>query len=43
MQDAFLIDRQQKMINGEYFTFNNPEAGAINFFSEGKTVKCNSP
>ena len=43
MQDAFLTDRQQKMINGEYFTFNNPEAGAINFFSEGKTVKCNSP
>ena len=43
MKDQFLNDGQQKMINGEYFTFNNSQVGAINFFSKDGVVECNSP
>ena len=43
MQDQFLNDGQQKMINGEYFTFNNSKLGAINFYSKDGFVECNSP
>ena len=43
MQDEFLGDGEQKMIKGEYFTFNNPKLGAINFSSENEIIKCSSP
>ena len=43
MQDEFLSDGQQKMIKGEYFTFNNHKIGAINFHSEAEIINCNSP
>ena len=43
MQDEFLNDRQQQIIKGEYFTFNNPKDGAINFYSEAEIIKCNAP
>ena len=43
MQDEFLGDGEQKMIKGEYFTFNNPKLGAINFSSEDEIIKCSSP
>ncbi len=43
MRDEFLRDGQQKMIKGEYFTFNNPKIGAINFRSEAAIINCNSP
>ena len=42
MQDEFLHDGQQKMIKGEYFTFNNSKIGAINFYIENNLLKCNS-
>ena len=43
MQDEFLGDGEQKMIKGEYFTFNNPKLGAVNFSSENEIIKCSSP
>ena len=43
MQDEFLNVGQQQIIKEEYFTFNNPKVGAINFYSEDKIIKCNSP
>ncbi|MEC9209816.1 MAG: cytochrome c biogenesis protein ResB, partial [Bacteroidota bacterium] len=43
MQDEFLNDRQQQIIKGEYFTFNNPKIGAINFYSDSEIIKCNAP
>ena len=43
MQDEFLSDGQQEMIKDEYFTFNNPKIGAINFYSEAEVINCNSP
>ena len=43
MQDEFLNDGQQQIINGEYFTFNNPKIGAINFYSDNDIIKCNTP
>ena len=42
MQDEFLHDGQQKMIKGEYFTFNNSKIGAINFYIENDLLKCNA-
>jgi cytochrome c-type biogenesis protein CcsB len=43
MQDEFLSDGQQKLINEEYFTFNNPKDGAINFFYINNIIECISP
>ena len=43
MQDEFLNDGQQQIIKGEYFTFNNPKIGAINFYSDDDIIKCNAP
>ena len=43
MQDEFLNDGQQQIIKGEYFTFNNPKTGAINFYSDNDIIKCNTP
>jgi cytochrome c-type biogenesis protein CcsB len=43
MQDEFLDDGQQKIINGEYFTLNNPKIGAINLVFKNEIVKCTSP
>ena len=42
MQDEFLIDGQQKIIKGEYFTFNNSREGAVNLLLENKNIECNS-
>ena len=43
MEDEFLSDGQQRIINGENFTFNNPKVGAINLYSEVDIIKCISP
>ena len=43
MQDEFLRDGQQRIIKNEYFTFNNPREGAINFHSDEENIKCSSP
>ena len=43
MRDEYLNDGEQKIINNEYFTFNNAKDGAINFYMEGDWIKCNSP
>lgn len=43
MQDEFLDDGQQKKLKGEYFTFNNPKSGSINFMSDGENINCISP
>ncbi len=43
MQDEFLVDGQQKIINGQYFTLNNPKIGAINLVFKNEIVKCTSP
>jgi cytochrome c-type biogenesis protein CcsB len=43
MQDEFIDNGQQKMINGEYFTFNNAKVDAINFFSKDGVIKCRAP
>ena len=42
MQDEFLTDKEQRIIKGEVFTFNNPLVGAINFSSDSDLVYCNS-
>ena len=43
MQDEFLSDKEQRIIKGEFFTFNNPLVGAINFSSDSNLIYCNSP
>ena len=43
MQDEFLSDKEQRIIKGEVFTFNNPIVGAINFSSNSDLIYCNSP
>ena len=43
MQEEYLYDGKQKIINGEYFTFNNPLSGAINFYSQDSIILCNTP
>ena len=43
MQEEYLYDGKQKIINGEYFTFNNPLSGAINFYSEDSLILCSTP
>ena len=43
MQEEYLYDGKQKIINGEYFTFNNPLSGAINFYSEDSIILCSTP
>ena len=43
MQDEFLSDKEQRIIKGEVFTFNNPLVGAINFSSDSNLIYCNSP
>ena len=43
MQDEFLSDNEQRIIKGEFFTFNNPLVGAINFSSSNNLIYCNSP
>ncbi len=43
MQDVFVSDKEQKIIKGEVFTFNNPKVDAINFSSDYNLIYCNSP
>ena len=43
MQDEFLSDKEQRIIKGEVFTFNNPIVDAINFSSNSDLIYCNSP
>jgi len=43
MQDEFLNDGDQRIIKGQFFTFNNSKSGAINFFSSDEVITCNSP
>ena len=43
MQDEFLSDKEQRIIKGEVFTFNNPIVDAINFSSNSDLLYCNSP
>jgi len=45
MQSEYLKDKEQRVIKGEVFTFNNPLEGAINL-SSGSSINiitCNSP
>ena len=43
MQDEFLSDKEQRIIKGQFFTFNNPLVGAINFSTSNNLIYCNSP
>jgi cytochrome c-type biogenesis protein CcsB len=43
MQSEYLKDKEQRVIKGEVFTFNNPLEGAINLSSVEKVIVCNSP
>jgi cytochrome c-type biogenesis protein CcsB len=43
MQSEYLKDKEQRVIKGEVFTFNNPLEGAINLSSVDKVIVCNSP
>ena len=43
MQSEYLKDKQQRVIKGEVFTFNNPLQGAINLSSSADIIICNSP
>jgi cytochrome c-type biogenesis protein CcsB len=43
MQSEYLKDKEQTVIKGEVFTFNNPLEGAINLSSVDKVIVCNSP
>tara|TARA_B100001250_G_scaffold253649_1_gene218162 strand:+ start:1312 stop:4356 length:3045 start_codon:yes stop_codon:yes gene_type:complete len=42
MRDEYLNDGDQRIINNEYFTFNNAKDGAINFYTEGESIECSS-
>ena len=43
MQSEYLKDKEQRVIKGEVFTFNNPLEGAINLSSVADVIVCNSP
>jgi len=43
MQSEYLNDKEQRVIKGEVFTFNNPLEGAINLSSDSDLIICNSP
>ncbi len=43
MQSEYLKDKEQRVIKGEAFTFNNPLQGAINLSSSADVIMCNSP
>ena len=43
MQSEYLVDKEQRVIKGEVFTFNNPLEGAINLSSSVNIIVCNSP
>ena len=43
MQSEYLKDKEQRVIKGEVFTFNNPMEGAINLSSGASVIICNSP
>ena len=43
MQSEYLKDKEQRVIKGEAFTFNNPLQGAINLSSAIDVIMCNSP
>ena len=43
MQDEFLSDKEQRIIKGQFFTFNNALVGAINFSTSNNLIYCNSP
>ncbi len=44
MQSEYLKDKEQRVIKGEVFTFNNPTEGAINLsYGKGDLIFCNSP
>ena len=43
MQSEYINDKEQRVIKGEVFTFNNPLEGAINLSSDSDLIICNSP
>ena len=44
MQSEYLNDKEQRVIKGEVFTFNNPTEGAINLsYGKGDLIFCSSP
>ena len=43
MQSEYLTNYEQKVINGEIFTYNNPTVGAINIRSTPNSTICDSP
>mgnify|MGYP006126200225 CR=1 FL=1 len=42
MQSEYIKDNEQKIINGEVFTFNNPLDGAINLNLSADSIICNT-
>ena len=42
MHSEYLSNKEQRIIKGELFTFNNPLEGAINIFSRDDDIVCNT-